>query len=233
MATRINKYLAEYGIASRRAIDRLILEKRIRVNGVILEKPGCMIHDGDRVAVDGRELVEKKKQSVVILLNKPLDCIVTAQDTHGRNTVLDFVKTSFRVFPIGRLDKNTTGVLLLTNDGDLANTLMHPRYSVEKVYRAILNQDFTEKSKKEFESGIMLDGKKTAPCTARFFKNDRRDVMITLHEGKNRQIHRMFGVLGYQVQKLERIRYAGFEVGELRPGEWRYLTMEEVKSLRQ
>ncbi|MDO8489889.1 MAG: pseudouridine synthase [bacterium] len=233
MEVRINKFLADHGIASRRAIDVLIVEKRIKVNGSILQKPGYMVSDDDRVVVDGKEIGRKLKKNVYILLNKPSDCVTTAKDSHGRKTVLDCVESEARVFPIGRLDKNTTGVLILTNDGDLANTLMHPRYSVEKVYRAYIDREFMDRDVQIFEAGISLDGKKTSPCSARFFQHDRRDVIVTLHEGKNRQIHRMFGALGYRVQKLERIRYAGLEVGVLKQGEWRYLTVKEVEFLKK
>lgn len=233
MEVRINKFLADHGIASRRTIDRLIMEKRVTVNGVILEKPGRMIGEKDRVTVDGKEIVRAHTHHVYILLNKPTDCITTVTDTHARKTVLDYVKIKSRVFPIGRLDKDTTGVLILTNDGDLANRLMHPRYSVEKVYRAYVDRAITEKEKKFFESGVVLDGKKTAPCNIRFFGNDKRDCVITLYEGKNRQIHRMFCALGIAVQKLERVRYSGLDVRALKQGEWRYLSEKELESLKK
>lgn len=232
MEVRINKFLADHGVASRRAVDELIVEKRVTVNGVTVEKLGRMICDEDRVAVDGREIVREQKHTVSILLNKPPDCITTVTDTHGRKTVLDYIESDVRMFPVGRLDKNTTGVLLLTNDGDLAHTLMHPRYSVEKKYRAYIDKIFLDKDKKVFETGVILEGIKTAPCTICFFQNDKRDVIVTLHEGKNRQIHRMFRALGYTVQKLERISYAGLDVRGVKQGSWRYLTKKEVESLK-
>lgn len=230
---RINKFLAEHGIASRRAIDELISKKRITVNGVLLEKPGCLVGENDFIVVDGKKIIKKQKKNVSILLNKPLNCITTASDPHGRKTVMSYIKSDVRVFPIGRLDKNTTGVLILTNDGDLANTLMHPKYSVEKMYHATLNKEFTDTHKKVFEMGVVLDGVNTAACSTRFLKNDRRQVIVTLHEGKNRQIHRMFGALGFTVQKLERIRYAGLDARGVKEGEWRYLTEKEVEGLKQ
>lgn len=233
MEIRINKFLADYGIASRRTIDSLIASGRVTINGVRLERPGYMVSDGDSIAIDGKRVEIKKKQaSVTILLNKPSGCITTASDTHGRKTVLDCVRVKERIFPIGRLDKDTTGVLLLTNDGELANALMHPRHGVEKVYRALLNKPFISADRKRFESGIMLDKKKTAPCKTRFFQNSPRDVIITLHEGRNRQIHRMFTMLGYRVQALDRISYAGFTVGKLKQGEWRYLAQHELKHIK-
>jgi len=231
MEVRINKFLADKGVASRRAIDVLIAEKRITVNGVPLGKPGLKVSEMDDIAIDGKKIVTKSKKNVYILLNKPTECITSVSDTHGRDTVLDYVQVKERIFPIGRLDKDTTGVLLLTNDGELANVLMHPRYSVEKVYRAHLDKSLTEKDKQRFESGIFLDGKKTAHSETRFFGNGTRDVIVTLHEGRNRQIHRMFGALKYTVEKLDRISYAGLTASDLKRGEWRYLSKPEVDAL--
>lgn len=234
MTVRINKFLAEQGVASRRAIDTMIREGHIAVNGVRLEKPGALITEKDRITLDGRAVLRKQSaQPIVILLNKPTSCITTSRDTHGRKTVLDYIKIKERIFSIGRLDKDTTGVLLLTNDGELANTLMHPRHGVEKVYRAILNKPFVGADKKRFESGVMLDGKKTTPCKAQFFHNSPRDVIIALHEGRNRQIHRMFNIFGYRVQTLDRFSYAGLTAERLKQGEWRYLTKKEIDFLRK
>ncbi|MBI4599306.1 rRNA pseudouridine synthase [Candidatus Uhrbacteria bacterium] len=243
MQIRINKFLADKGIASRRAIDAMIADGRITVNGGRLEKPGYLVQKGDRITIDGKAVsAEQKKEYVYILLNKPAGCITTSKDTHGRKTVLDYVKIRKRIFPIGRLDKDTTGVLPLTNDGDLANALMHPRHEVEKVYRAYVNKPFSAADKKRFESGIMLDnrsarggsalGGKTAPCTTRFFRNNRRDVIITIHEGRNRQIHRMFNALGVTVERLDRMSYAGLTVGRLKQGEWRHLSPQEIKHIK-
>ena len=130
MPIRINKYLAERGVASRRAIDKLIAEKRIAINGIVLQKPGSLVEEGDSVTVDGKQIEERSGNAITILLNKPTGCITTSSDPQKRKTVLDYVQCGVRVFPIGRLDKDTTGVLLLTNDGELAHMLMHPRYSV-------------------------------------------------------------------------------------------------------
>ncbi len=232
MPIRINKYLAECGVASRRAIDRLIAEKRIAINGVVLQKPGVLVKEGDSVTVDGKRIEERSKNAITILLNKPTGCITTSSDPQKRKTVLDYVQCGTRVFPIGRLDKDTTGVLLLTNDGELANKLMHPRYSAEKVYRAHLDKPFTETHKKRFESGVVLDDKKTTPCHTRFVGSNKRDVIVTLHEGRNRQIHRMFKALGYAVEKLERTSYASLTTHGLKQGEWRQLTNKDINRLR-
>jgi len=228
---RINKYLASLGIASRRAVDALIASRRISVNGALLDEAGYQVQSTDIIAIDGKKISSVRPNYRYLLLNKPLDCITTSSDTHGRNTVMDYIDIKERVFPIGRLDRNTTGVLLLTNDGDFANKLMHPRYSVEKVYHAYLDKPLTKKDRQQFEAGTMLDNKKTAPCSARFFRGNKRDIIITLHEGRNRQIHRMFQSLGYSVQKLDRISYAGLTIGALRRGEWRELTKSEMQLL--
>lgn len=234
MKVRINKYLADHGIASRRAIDKLIAEKRITVNGNILDKPGMKVGEDDIIEIEGKRIGNTaKKKHVYILLNKPARCITTSSDPQGRKTVLDYVRCGTRVFPIGRLDKDTTGALLLTNDGELANRLMHPKYSVEKIYQALLDKPLTAKDKKLFESGILLAGKVTARCTIRHVKEDRKNVLVTLHEGMNRQIHRMFKGLGYRVEELERIQYASLIIRGLARGEWRYLTNKEVDTLKK
>lgn len=233
MAVRINRFLAEHGIAARRTIDAMIVQGRITVNGKKLAAPGYFVTENDTIAVDGKKITSAQKEHVYILFNKPAGCITTSKDTHNRKTVLDYINVKERVFPIGRLDKDTTGVLLLTNDGDLANRLMHPSHEVEKVYRAHLDQPLNERDKKRFESGVLLDGRKTVPCRTRLFDNSRRDVIITLHEGRNRQIHRMFNTLGYIVEKLDRVSYAGITTGRLKHGEWRYLTKKEVEHVKQ
>lgn len=234
MRVRINKYLADHGIASRRAIDALIARKKISVNGVVLDKPGMKVGEDDVIEIDGKHIGSiAKKKYVYIILNKPAGCITTSSDPQGRKTVLDYVRCGTRIFPVGRLDKDTTGILLLTNDGELANKLMHPKYSVEKIYQAFLEKPLAAKDKKTFESGIMLDGKVTACCTVGYVKGDRKNVLVTLHEGMNRQIHRMFKALGYRVEQLERIRYAGLTARGLARGEWQHLTTKEIDTLKK
>ncbi|MBI4250392.1 rRNA pseudouridine synthase [Candidatus Uhrbacteria bacterium] len=231
MAVRINKYLASLGIASRRAVDSLIAARRISVNGHVLDQAGYQVQPADVIAIDGKKISSTHPRHRYLLFNKPLDCITTRSDTHGRNTVLDYIDIKERIFPIGRLDRNTTGVLLLTNDGELANKLMHPRHGVGKAYRAYLDKSFTKKDRQHFESGIMLDDRKTASCSAQFFRGSKRDIIVTLHEGRNRQIHRMFQSLGYSVQRLDRISYAGLTAKGLQRGEWRELTKSEIQLL--
>ncbi len=229
---RINKFLAERGIASRRAVDELISKGRISVNGIVA-MPGMKVGRADTIAIDGKPIGHAQQKRICILLNKPLDCITTSRDTHGRRTVLDVVRVPDRIFPVGRLDKDTTGVLLLTNDGELAHRLAHPRHGIDKIYRAHVNAPLTRDAKKRFEDGMMLDGRQTAPCTVRILPGDRQTVEITLHEGRNRQIHRMFRALGYRVEALDRIRYASLGVGRLQRGQWRFLAPREMRALEK
>jgi len=233
MKVRINKFLADHGIASRRAIDEMISRGRIGLNGTVLAHFGEKVDSSDIITIDGKKIKITQKKNNIILFNKPENCITTSADTHGRTTVLDYIKTDTRMFPVGRLDRNTTGVLLVTNDGDLANALMHPRHVVEKVYRAHLDKPFLERDRKVFEDGVIIDKKKTAPSQARINKDDRRDIIVTIHEGRNRQIHRMFNLLGYSVETLDRILYAGLGVDHLKRGEWRYLTKKEIDQLKK
>jgi len=230
---RINKFLASNGIASRRAIDAYIQKGRIAVNGNVLTKPGYQVQEADVIVLDGKKISQKKKEFAYILFNKPTDCITTNKDTHDRKTVLDFINISARIFPIGRLDKDTTGALLLTNDGELAHTLMHPRYGVEKVYQVQLDKQLVYRDKKILEQGVMLDKKKTVPCDIRIEKNNARIATVILHEGINRQIRRMFDAFHYTVQTLDRVAYAGLTVKGLTRGEWRYLTEKEVSMLKK
>lgn len=227
---RINKFLADAGIASRRAVDQMIQDGRVSINGQRAQA-GQKISSDDQISLDGANIHSKEKKYITILLNKPDDCITTTHDERGRKTVLQYVRISERVYPIGRLDRHTTGVLLLTNDGDLANKLMHPRFSVEKTYHAYLDKPLTETHMKKLESGIMLDEKKTAPANLKIHNQSRRDIFITIHEGMNRQVHRMFESLRYTVLKLDRIAYAGMTAGTLKRGEWRYATPQELKKL--
>lgn len=228
---RINKFLADQGIASRRTIDRFIKEGRIMVNGIVLTRLGYDIQSTDHIVIDGKEISHVSMKNRVILLNKPSGIITTMHDTHGRKTVADLVQCGMRVFPIGRLDKDTTGVLLLTNYGELAHHLMHPSHEIEKVYRARIDHVLSLSHQRALERGVMLDGKRTVPCII-YADKSRHGITITLHEGRNRQIHRMFRVLGYRVCELDRIRYAGLGVGSLARGQWRILTENEIKRLK-
>jgi 23S rRNA pseudouridine2605 synthase len=225
---RLNAYLARAGIASRRGADDLIKAGRVKVNDV----PGALntyVHTGDRVEVDGKSVTAQALRYV--LLNKPAATVTTASDPQGRPTVVELVEEiPERIVPVGRLDADTTGALLLTNDGPLSHRLAHPRYGVEKVYEAEVVGEPDEAALEQLAAGIDLDDGRTAPARAR--KLGPTTVELAVHEGKKHQVKRMLEAVGHPVLRLHRSRYAGLEVSDLAPGEWRELTEAEVKGLR-
>jgi 23S rRNA pseudouridine2605 synthase/16S rRNA pseudouridine516 synthase len=230
---RINRFLASCGIASRRAADQLVLDGRVMVNGTVITTPGIMINPSrDEVIVDGERFAQPEARKVYILLNKPRNVITTNSDEKNREMVLDFIDVKERVFPVGRLDRKTTGVILLTNDGILAHKLMHPSSNVKKEYIAVLNEKFTPNLLQQLTGGMRLKdtGEKVSPCRAKIL-DEGMQVLLSIHEGKNHQVRRMFETLGFEVKRLERVAYAGLQAGELRRGEWRYLSRNEVQEL--
>ncbi len=231
---RLNKYLAMCGVASRRKADELIQQGKVAVNGQVITQLGVKINPKkDKVTVDGKP-VKPEEKLVYIVLNKPKDCITTVKDEKGRRTVLDLVKVKQRIFPVGRLDRNTTGVLLLTNDGELAYRLMHPKYKVEKAYKVEIDKPIKPEDLEKLRRGIMLDGRMTEACDVYILPNsDNKEIGITIHEGRYRQIRRMFERLGYKVRKLHRVSFGGITVSGMKRGEWRYLTEKEIKKLKR
>jgi 23S rRNA pseudouridine2605 synthase len=228
---RLNAYLARAGVASRRRADELIRDGRVRVNG----EPGelnTVVGTDDVVEVDGERIVRQPLSYV--LLNKPAGVVTTASDPQGRRTVVDLVPTSPRVVPVGRLDVDTTGALLLTNDGDLAHRLAHPRYGVPKVYEADVEGSPSPDDLARLRAGIELEDGLTAPASALVVGRGTRTsrLELTLHEGRKHQVKRMCEAIGHPVQRLHRIRYAELLVEGLAPGEWRALTAKEVAALR-
>lgn len=231
---RLNKFLASAGIASRRKADEMIENGEVEVNGKLVTELGFKIDPTkDKVVAAGR-IVSKQRRKIYILLNKPKDAISTAHDELDRRTVMDFIGIDDRVYTVGRLDRNTTGALLLTNDGDLAHRLMHPSFGVDKEYLVELDKKMTRADLQKLKSGLRLSdtGEKTSPCEAKIL-GDGTNVWLKLHEGKNRQVHRMFWTLGYNVKKLDRISYAGITPKGLRRGEWRPLLPKEVERLQK
>ncbi|MBC8182793.1 rRNA pseudouridine synthase [candidate division KSB1 bacterium] len=229
---RLNKYLADCGVASRRKCDELIEQNRVVVDGEVIQSLGYKIDETEaEVTVDGRKVFLVSK-FVYFLLNKPRGYVTTASDEQGRKTVLDLIPNQIRVFPVGRLDMESTGVLLLTNDGDLAYKLTHPKYDVEKIYQVLLNQQITEKHVKKLQTGIMLDDGVTRPCRVKVISKDKRRVELILMEGRNREIRRMLEALDYKVSKLKRTEFATLNLSKLAPGKWRRLTKEEIKKIR-
>jgi 23S rRNA pseudouridine2605 synthase len=225
---RLNAYLARAGVASRRRSDDLIKDGRVRVNG----EPGRLdtfVAAEDVVEVDGRRV--EPQRLAYVLLHKPPGVVTTARDPHGRPTVVGLVGHPLRIVPVGRLDADTTGVLLLTNDGPLAHRLAHPRYGVEKVYVADVEGAPTEDDLERLRQGVELEDGRTAPARVRSLGRSR--IELTLHEGRKRQVRRMCEAVGHPVRRLHRTTYAGLELGELRPGEWRELMDDEVRALRR
>lgn len=230
---RLNKYIAAAGICSRREADTLIESGDVKVNGSVVKEMGIKIKPSDHVKVKGREI--KPEEYVYILLNKPKNAISTTDDERDRRTVLDVVEkaTGKRVYPVGRLDRNTTGLLLLTNDGELAHRLMHPSYSIRKVYQVETNAVLSDEQTAELRSGVTLeDG------PARAYRLDRHPVLanvvrMSIIEGRNHQVKRMIEAVGAEVINLKRTTYANLSLGDLRMGKWRLLTRKEINELRQ
>jgi pseudouridine synthase len=228
---RLNAYLARAGIASRRRADELIREGRVRVNG----EPGelnTVVGKRDVVDVDGERI--EPQPLMYLLLNKPEGVVTTASDPHGRRTVVDLVPAEPRVVPVGRLDLDTTGALLLTNDGDLAHRLAHPRYGVPKVYEADVEGSPSPDDLARLRDGIELDDGLTAPASARVVSRGTRlsRLELTLHEGRKHQVKRMCEAIGHPVRHLHRARYAELDLEGLAPGEWRELNRAEVSAIR-
>ncbi len=232
---RLNKFLALIGVASRRTADELISSGRLSVNGETVRDLGTKVNAGrDRVALDGRLLSNEREKRTYVLLNKPKDTITTSSDEKGRKTVLDLVPSGERLYPVGRLDRHTTGLLLLTNDGDLAHRLMHPSFGVEKTYLVTTKTPVSKLDLDKLTRGIELDDGMTAPATVALVAGARStSVEITIHEGRHHQVRRMFEALGHDVEKLDRIVYAGLTLSGVRRSEYRSLTRDEVVALRR
>jgi 23S rRNA pseudouridine2605 synthase len=225
---RLNAYLARTGVASRRGADELIKTGRVRVNGVRGEL-NTFVKEGDVVDLDGRLLVPQAL--AYVLLHKPPGVVTTARDPHGRPTVVGLVQHKARVVPVGRLDADTTGALLLTNDGELAHRLAHPRYEVDKVYEAEVEGTPSDEALASLAAGVELDDGRTAPARVRRVAPSR--VELVIHEGRKHQVKRMLEVVGYPVRRLHRRRYAGLTVEGLEPGAWRELTSDELTALKE
>ena len=232
---RLNRFLAMAGIGSRRNCDTYILEGRVTVNDEPADRLGMRVDpENDVVLFDGKP-VSPPQNLIYIILNKPLRTVTTAKDDRKRRTVIDLIGAPQRLFPVGRLDYHTTGALLITNDGELAYYLIHPRFQLKKVYRITLNKIIRPIDLHHFQNGVVLDGQKTAPCKAREFRRiaNRSCLEVELHEGRNRQIRRMVEALGYQVEELYRVSFAGLHVNDLNPGEWRELSPSELGQLKK
>ena len=230
---RLNKFLANAGICSRREADEFITAGVVSVNGVVVTELGTKVKRTDEIKFHDQPVNIERK--VYVLLNKPKDCVTTSDDPQERKTVMDFVKGACkeRIYPVGRLDRNTTGVLLLTNDGDCASKLTHPKYLKKKIYHVYCDKNVTKADLDQIVSGITLDdGEIHADAVSYASETDKSQVGIEIHSGKNRIVRRIFEALGYRVIKLDRVYFAGLTKKGLRRGDWRYLTEQEVNMLR-
>ena len=231
---RLNKFMANAGLCSRREADELITQGKVKVNGLVITELGTKIKRDDIVEYNGKVITLENK--CYILLNKPKDCVTTSEDPDGRLTVMDLVKNACkeRIYPVGRLDRNTTGVLLLTNDGDLASKLTHPKFVKKKIYQVWTDKDIAEEDMQRLADGIELeDGPIHADAISYVNDRDKNQAGIEIHSGRNRIVRRMFESLGYRVTKLDRVYFAGLTKKNLARGKWRFLTQEEVNFLKQ
>jgi len=232
---RLNKYLAQAGVASRREADRMIAEGRVAVNGEVIQALGHRIEaEIDKVEVDGVK-VKKETKHYYLMLNKPPGYLVSLKDSFGRPTVRDLLPTlKGRVFPVGRLDFDSEGLLLLTNDGELAYRLAHPRFKIKKIYLVRVKGKPGSSSLHRLEKGIILDGKKTAPARINVLSSSLKESLlrVEIHEGRKREIRRLFEVIGHKVVALQRNKFGNLSLGHLKKGKWRYLTRDEIGSLR-
>ena len=228
---RLQKVIANSGYCSRRKAEELIKNGKVMVNGKKIEELGFKVDGNDIITVENKIL--KKENKEYILLYKPRGVVTTTSDEKGRKTVLDLIETNKRLYPVGRLDYDTSGLLLLTNDGELTNILIHPKNEIDKVYIAKINGIMNGFEIKTLEKGVLINGKKTAPCKVKVRKKEKDSSIIdlTIHEGKNHQVKKMFETIGFKVLKLKREKLAFLNLSGLKPGEYRYLSIKEVKML--
>lgn len=231
---RLQKAIANLGYCSRRKAEELIVSGKVKVNGVVISELGTKVKHGDTIEVENT-ILDNNKSYEYYLLNKPRGIVTTTKDEHDRKTVVDLIDTQARIYPVGRLDYDTTGVLLLTNDGELANKLMHPSHNIDKTYIAKVEGIISGYAIKLLRQGVVIDGYKTSKARVKLRsvnkKNNSSIVEITIHEGKNHQIKKMFEAVGYQVEKLKRERYAFLDLTGLKIGEYRKLSFKEVTTL--
>lgn len=230
---RLQKVIASSGYCSRRKAEELIVQGKVKVNNVIITELGVKVLPTDTVTIDGKALT--KEEYEYILLYKPRGYLTTTSDDKDRKTVMDLIETSKRLYPVGRLDYDTSGLLLLTNDGNLTNLLIHPRNNIDKMYVAKIEGILTPIEIKKLENGVMIDDYKTSKSRVKVKKIDKKNntslVYITIHEGKNHQVKKMFEAVGHNVIKLKRETLAFLDLSGLKSGEYRYLSLKEVKKL--
>ena len=231
---RLQKVIANLGYTSRRKAEELIINGKVKVNGKVITELGTKVKSNDTIEVENT-ILDNNKNYEYYLLNKPREVISSVSDEHNRKTVVDLIDTSERIYPIGRLDYDTTGAIILTNDGTLANKLMHPSSNVEKKYIAKVSGLVTGYEIKQLRDGVIIDGKKTAKAKVNLKKYDKKSdksiVELIIHEGRNHQVKKMFEVINHDVLKLKREKYANLDLTNLKPGEYRKLTNKEIAIL--
>jgi len=228
----LNKFIAHCGVSSRRDAAELVKQGKVKVNNETITEPAHRVSAKDEIKVNGKK-VSLTRNLVYILLNKPKDFITTSDDTHARKTVLDLVRIKERIYPVGRLDRNTSGVLLLTNDGELAQKLTHPSYEIRKVYHVTLNRPLAKKDFDQALKGVTLDdGPATLDVLAYADTRDKTQIGVELHSGRNRIVRRIFEHLGYDVKYLDRVMFAGLTKKNVERGKWRFLSEKEVRELK-
>ncbi len=231
---RLQKVIANSGYTSRRKAEELIQSGKVKVNGVTIYELGTKVNTTDLIEIDGN-ILQKEEQKVYFLLYKPRGVVTTTNDDKNRKTVVDLIDTQMRIYPVGRLDYDTTGILLLTNDGVLANALMHPKNNIDKVYIAKIKGLVGKEQINQLQNGVIIDGQKTSKAKARIKKYDKKTntsiVELTIHEGKNHQVKKMFEAIGYSVVKLKREKISFLDLTGLKSGEYRMLSPKEIKKL--
>ena len=236
MLIRLNKFLSQAGIASRREADRLIAEGRVKVNNRVVQELGFKVDDQkDKIEINSKE-VNKEKNLIYLMLNKPKGYLVTLKDSFGRPTVMSLLSNlKGRVFPVGRLDYDSEGLLLFTNDGQLTFRLTHPRYNIKRTYLVKVKGEPDSAKLSKLKKGVFLDGKKTAPAKVALLEsNPKRSLLrIEIHEGRKREVRRMLELIGHRVVKLVRVDFAGLKIGKLKSGTWRFLRQQEIKKLKE
>ena len=234
---RLQKFLANAGIASRRKCEELILDGKIEVNGLVVTELGTKVSEKDIIKYNGK-IVKTEEEKVYILLNKPIGYVTTAKDQFNRETVLDLVKINKRIVPVGRLDMYTSGALILTNDGEFVNMLTHPKNEINKTYNVTVKGNITKEDVENLQNGVEIDdGYITKPAKVKILKIDEEKnisrIQITIHEGKNRQVRKMCEAINKRVLALHRSKIGNIEVKDLKVGNWRYLTKKEIDNLHK
>ena len=227
MSTRLQKYMADCGVASRRKCEGLIVSGNVTVNGVTITELGTKVEENDVVKVNGKAIKPVAKK-IYIMMNKPVGYLTSVGDDRGRNTVMDLIdgEISSRVFPVGRLDYDTEGLLLMTNDGELANALMHPKKNIDKTYKVVIDKVPSPLDIEKLKRGVVIDGRKTYPAKVDWLKDNT--LMISIHEGRNRQVRKMCESLGFAVKYLQRVSVGNLTLGNVPLGRWRHLSIHEV-----